>query len=210
MEDDVDWDIRIKRQIQLISDNVRNYTNVPATDPTPYGANWDVLWLGHCGSAIDRETPTPRIFADDTRCKTELYSGWSKHFLKDKLAEDFRVIQVSTMTVCTFGYGVTKQSAQKVLNATARGAEEAFDVSLSNTCRSGALRCLVVNPQVMNHYEPPKEHGYLSPVHVGDGQGGEGREPEFESIKGTTGNIMKSARCQALFNDVCMRPPSEI
>jgi hypothetical protein len=210
VEDDVDWDVRIKRQIQLISDNVRNYTDVPDTDPTPYGTNWDLLWLGHCGSAIEDWMPPPLVFADDSRCKTELYSGWSKHFLRDKLAEDHRTVQASALTVCTFGYGVTKQSAQRILDVAARGADEAFDVSLSNSCRSGALRCIVVNPQVMNHYEPSKEHGYLSPVHVGDGQGDEGNEPEFESVKGTTGNIMKSARCQALFNDVCMRPPSEI
>lgn len=210
VEDDVDWDVRIKDQIQLVSDNVRNYTKTPATDPAPYGLDWDVLWLGHCGSAIFENMPEPRLFADDTRCKTELYSGWSKHFLRDHLAENYRFLQVSQMTVCTFGYGVNKQSAQKVLDVTAKGANEAFDVALSGACASRALRCLVVNPQIMNHYEPPPEFGYLSDVHVGDGQGGPGKEAEFEFLKGTTGNIMESARCKALWNEPCMRPPSEI
>jgi GR25 family glycosyltransferase involved in LPS biosynthesis len=210
VEDDVDWDVRIKQQVPLISDNVRNYTNVPDDDPTPYGTDWDVLWLGHCGSIIEGSMPEPVIYADDTRCKTELYSGWSKHFLRDNLAEDHRALQVSIATVCTFGYGVTKHSAQKVLDATARGADEAFDVSLSHACGSRTLRCLVVNPQIMNHYEPPKDSGYNSKVHTGDGQAGGGDEAEFEFRKGTTGNIMESARCRALFNDVCMRPPSEI
>ena len=209
VEDDVDWDVRLKQQIKLISDNVRKYTNVPDTDPAPYGTDWDVLWLGHCGSAIEDGMPPSLIYVDDTRCKTELYSGWSKHFLRDKMEEDHRAVQVSAMTVCTFGYGVTKQSAQKVLDATARGADEAFDVSLSHACHQGGLRCLVVNPQVFNHYEPPNEL-YLSEVHVGDGQGSEKNETAFENVMGTTGNIMKSARCKALFHDVCMRPPSEI
>lgn len=210
VEDDVDWDVRIKHQIRLISDIVRNYTGVSSADPTPYGTEWDVLWLGHCGSAIEDWMPPGQVFLDDTRCKTELYSGWSKHFLRDKLAESHRLLQVSVQTVCTFGYAVTRASAQKILGLLARGGNEAFDVALSSYCRSGALRCLVVNPQIMNHYEPATERGYLSPVHVGDGQGKAADDSQFEFVKGTTGNIMKSARCQVLFNDVCMRSPSEI
>ncbi|KAK5632054.1 hypothetical protein RRF57_007768 [Xylaria bambusicola] len=213
VEDDVDWDIRIKEQTKLISDNVRLHTGASAEDATPYGTGWDVLWLGHCGSLIADGMPEPRLYGDDSRCETALYSGWSKRFLREKLAENHRLVQTSLQTVCTFGYGVTKSSAQKVLTLLGTGADEAFDVSLSAHCRGDELRCLVVNPQVFNHYEPPAGHGYLSHVHVGDGQGSAASkeaETEFEREMGTTGNIMKSARCEALFNKTCMRPPSEI
>ncbi|KAI0424416.1 glycosyltransferase family 25 protein [Xylaria sp. FL1042] len=211
VEDDVDWDVRIKEQMKLISDNVRLYTQTSPEEERPYGIDWDVLWLGHCGSLIEDGMPEPHVFEDDSRCETELYSGWSKRFLRKKLPEGHRLIQMSRQTVCTFGYGVTKSSAQKVLTLAGTGANEAFDVSLSAHCRTGQLRCLVVNPQVFNHYEPPPEHGYLSQVHVGDGQGSAAlEEAEFEHKMGTTGNIMKSARCEALFHDRCMRPPSEI
>ncbi|KAI0527827.1 glycosyltransferase family 25 protein [Xylaria bambusicola] len=213
VEDDVDWDVRIKEQTKLISDNVRLHTGTSAEDTTPYGTEWDVLWLGHCGSLIADGMPEPRSYGDYSRCETALYSGWSKQFLREKLAENHRLVQTSIQTVCTFGYGVTKSSAQKVLSLVGTGADEAFDVSLSAHCRAGELRCLVVNPQVFNHYEPPAGHGYLSHVHVGDGQGNaasEKAEAEFEREMGTTGNIMKSARCEALFHKTCMRPPSEI
>ncbi|KAI0971683.1 glycosyltransferase family 25 protein [Xylaria arbuscula] len=211
VEDDVDWDVRIKEQTRLISENVRLYTQTSPEDVTPYGTGWDVLWLGHCGSSIEDGMPEPQIFLDDSRCETALYSGWSKRFLREKLAEGHRLIQMSRQTVCTFGYGVTKSGAQKVLSLVGTGANEAFDVSLSAHCRTGELFCLVVNPQVLNHYEPPPEHGYLSQVHAGDGQGSAApEEAEFELEMGATGNIMKSARCEALFHDRCMRPPSEI
>lgn len=210
VEDDVDWDIRLKDQIRLISDNVRNYTSTPDHDESPYGSRWDVLWLGHCGSIIRDPMPPPLIYGDDSRCKTELYSGWSKDFLRKNLPEGKRQVQESLLTVCTFGYGITESSAQKILELTSKGGDEAFDVSLSNHCQSGALRCIVVNPQVFNHYEPPAGQGYNSEVHVGDGQDGSSDDSVFDRVKGTTGNIMESARCSVLFQDTCMRPPSEI
>jgi hypothetical protein len=210
VEDDVDWDVRLKDQMRLISDNVRNFTNVPDHDTSPFGNDWDVLWLGHCGSAIEDHMPQPSVFADESRCETELYSGWSKHYLRDKLPEGYRQVHTSFLTVCTFGYGVTKSSAQKILTLLSKGGDEAFDVSLSAHCREGALRCLVVNPQIFNHYEPPADHGYQSEVHVGDGRGRSPKDSSFEHVKGTTGNIMRSARCSALFQDTCMRPPSDM
>ncbi|KAK5451470.1 hypothetical protein LTS15_008235 [Exophiala xenobiotica] len=210
VEDDVDFDVRLKEQIRLVSDNVRQFVETPAHDPRPYGANWDVLWLGHCGSAIEDDMPAMLKYRDETRCKTEHYSGWSKHYLRDKLEDQHRLVQTSVQTVCTFGYGVTRQSAPKILQLLGTGSNEAFDVSMSSFCRSGDLRCVVVNPQIMNHYEPAKDAGYLSPVHVGDGQGSSTGDMAFEGVMGTTGNIEQSARCKALFNDVCMRPPSEI
>jgi len=106
--------------------------------------------------------------------------------------------------------GVTRQSAPKILKLLGTGANEAFDVSLSSFCTAGQLRCVVVNPQIMNHYEPPKDAGYLSQVRVGDGKGETAQESEFEFKMGTTGNIEQSARCKALFDDVCMAPPWEL
>jgi hypothetical protein len=211
VEDDVDWDIRIKDQMRLISDNVRQYVGASADDLSPFGTDWDVLWLGHCGSMISDGMKSPLLFKDDSRCETELYSGWSKKYLRSHLKEGYRQVQDSLATVCTFGYGVTKHGAHRVLSLTMDGGDEAFDVSLSAHCsRSAGLRCLVVNPQVFNHYEPTADRGYLSPVHVGDGLGKAVDESMFEKEMGLTGNIMKSARCAALFQDTCMRPPSEI
>ncbi|KAI1800250.1 glycosyltransferase family 25 protein [Daldinia bambusicola] len=220
VEDDVDWDVRIKAEMRLVSDNVRAYTAAAEDDPAPFGTAWDVLWLGHCGSSIvdddnnvnnsNNFLPRPRVFADDSRCETSLYSGWSKRFIREKLAEGYRQVQAVHLTVCTFGYGVTRRGARKMVPLLSRGGNEAFDIALSGYCRNGELQCIVVNPQLFNHYEPPANLGYISDVHVGDGHGEGSDDSRFEHSKGTTGNIMKSARCEALFHDTCMRPPSEI
>jgi hypothetical protein len=199
----VDWDIRIKDQVQLISDHVRNYTLVPPSDLAPYGTDWDVLWLGHCGSLIEESAPSAAIYADETVVPLENYTSWSTGSLRNWLPTGSRRIQVSTLTVCSFGYGVTKLSAQKILSYLARGADEAFDVALTDHCRARELRCLVVNPQIMHHYEPRGDLGYVSSVDAGDGEGEPAKEEEFEFVKGHTLNILESARCRALFKETC-------
>jgi hypothetical protein len=56
LEDDVDWDIGLRAQMPLIAEAIRNLTtSKPAPTipiPTPYGKDWDILWLGHCGDSI--------------------------------------------------------------------------------------------------------------------------------------------------------------
>ncbi|KAI1360631.1 glycosyltransferase family 25 protein [Xylaria arbuscula] len=206
VKDDVDWDVRIKEQTKLISDNVRLYTRTEPEDLTPYGTGWDVLWLGHCGSLMEDGMLEPRLYMDDTRYETALYSGWSKQFLREKLAENHRVIQTSLQTVCNFGYGVTKDSAQKVLSIIGTGRDEAFDVSLLAHCRTGELQCFVVNPQIFDHYESPVGYGHMRQGNALS----EEVEALFEHMMGATGNIMKSTRCEAFFDKTYMRPPSEI
>ncbi|KAJ8126256.1 hypothetical protein O1611_g7380 [Lasiodiplodia mahajangana] len=46
MEDDMDWDVRLKTQLKQIAEGARHV--MPSNEPSssPYGAGWDVLWLG--------------------------------------------------------------------------------------------------------------------------------------------------------------------
>ncbi|KIW98408.1 uncharacterized protein Z519_00068 [Cladophialophora bantiana CBS 173.52] len=98
---------------------------------SPFGTDWAVLWLGHCGAAIDDGVPPGLIYADDTSVAIVQYVSWSNKYLVDPLPEGHRQTQISTMTVCTFGRGVTK-SSQEILSLLARGVDEVFDVALSN------------------------------------------------------------------------------
>jgi hypothetical protein len=155
IEDDVDWDIAIKEQMSLISDAVRNFTRVDANEDAPYGRSWDILWPGHCGEVINPDTP--RLEFEDTTsgrpAAWQLYAGWSKNSMQN-IREGYRVIQKAKLPVCTFGYAVTREGAQKVLEFAGRGQFEAFDVAVSNGCKTAKLNCLIVNPEVMHHYNP--------------------------------------------------------
>ncbi|KXJ86054.1 hypothetical protein Micbo1qcDRAFT_126930, partial [Microdochium bolleyi] len=210
VEDDVDWDTRIKDQMQLISDNVVAPTEATANDNTPYGTAWDVLWIGHCGS-LGRNDSThrrPMAYLDDTRVPSANFTGWSRnYFLNDGNREGHRFVQESSMTICTFGYAVSRKGVRNVLEQTMKGGYEAFDVALHGHCADGRLKCVTVSPTVFHHYEPSAEHGYVSPVREGDGKGKAKAEKEFEGFKGSTANILQSARCAALWGETCLRVP---
>lgn len=212
VEDDVDFDVEIKEQMQIISDNVRAYTSTPDEDTGPYGSSWDVLWPGHCGSWITPEAIREmRTFPDETRIDMAAYGGWSKRFLRESLGDGLRAIHRDYQSVCTFGYGVTANGARKIIElASADNSAEAFDISLSNYCIDGRLNCLIVDPQVFHHYQPSAELGYVSQVRAGDGKGSPAAENAFESGMGSTANIVNSARCKALFGTTCVAPPWEI
>lgn len=203
MEDDVDWDVRIKDQMRLISDAVREFTYVDSQNTTPYGLSWDILWIGHCGEHTDRDTR--RIEFSDPSCPlAENYTGWSKKFLEN-LAPGMRAVQRGRNPVCTFGYALTRRGAQKVLKWAGKGENEAYDIRLLQGCKSKDLSCITVNPELMHHYTPPREFGHISNVAAGNGEGSEAEEEEYEKVMGNTANIVRSARCRVLFDSTCQR-----
>lgn len=72
-------------------------------------------------------------------------------------------------------------------------------------CQAGRLDCLSVVPEVMHQYFPAEQFGVKSLVDVGNGQEAGPRDEEFEAVMGSTENILDSARCQALWQQGCLR-----
>ena len=213
MEDDVDWDIAIKEQMSLLSDAVRNFSQVDPNDPAPYGRSWDILWPGHCGELTTDSTV--RLEFNDTTLgrpkPLDSYIGFSEFAVNNakgaNIKTGHRAVQMAVFPVCSFAYALNRENAQKVLTWAGRGQDEAFDVVLNRGCREGHLKCITVNPEIMHHYAPPDGYGYVSSVKAGDGKGEGSEEGDFESAKGHTANIIHSARCKALFKETCLQPP---
>lgn len=208
IEDDVDWDVTIRDQMKLVSRNVRAFTRMSDEDSTPYGSAWDVLWIGHCGEVTGPDTATWQ-YPDSSLMPTELYAGWTKKWLVN-IEEGHRAIQKTKQTVCTFGYAVSRAGAQQVLRILGKGQNEAFDVALMAACQKEHLRCISVNPELMHHYNPKDGTGYVSPADEENGRGHSAEEETFQYQQGTTANIKNSARCAALFHDVCPQPPTKV
>ncbi len=203
LEDDVDWDTALRQQMQNISLAVRSLTKVAETDLTPYGDRWDVLWLGHCGEQWDDQIETV-IFNDTHVNPQQDYHG----FWPDELARlpDLqRAVYWSSSPVCTFAYAVSHEGARKILHMAGAGQDEAFDVKLQHECQSGRLACISVVPEVFHQYFPPPEFDVKSDVDVGNQKGNGPQDEEFESLMGSTENIVYSARCQALWGKQCPR-----
>lgn len=111
MEDDVDWDVRIRQQTQKIAKGVRELTKKPnwkvwerpevrVEGSSPYGDDWDVLWMGHCSDPPDTLKPIVS-WADDTVIPWKQYIGLD-HYMTTVLTEGQRASHRSFNPVCTY------------------------------------------------------------------------------------------------------------
>ncbi|PHH61208.1 hypothetical protein CDD81_689 [Ophiocordyceps australis] len=157
MEDDGDWDVQIKHQLQNVAKATRAliqplaidsksyadptfprrpkdhppvpdimFETLPNTLPpqiSPYGDDWDVLWVGHCGQSFPRDDneflPRGRVIQrnDSTVPKKEhLESPFIQPFtLKDDYPDHTRAIHHSQWGVCSSGYAVSQRGARRIL-----------------------------------------------------------------------------------------------
>lgn len=152
LEDDADWDVRLKGQMQVFAQAAQAFTQpppggLPIADQfqgrrppdfplsqlarksrpslTPFGDDWDVLWLGHCGTEFPATggpgglPPLRVIIADDPTVPPPDHLRPHPFALQDSLAEQYpphtRVVHASSGTVCTQAYAVSQAGARKLL-----------------------------------------------------------------------------------------------
>ncbi|KAF2493245.1 hypothetical protein BU16DRAFT_465319, partial [Lophium mytilinum] len=214
LEDDADWDVRIKRQLETfataalglqISLNNSNSTTLShlrgdidastakgdaesgasisisalprlhSPKSSPYGLEWDILWLGHCGAQLPFPSPASRIaiFNDETVPEPQHLKShpFAPH---DAIASVYpphtRVVHRSNKTICSIAYAVTQGSARKLLwEFGIRGLDRGYDFALRDWCdgviggvreekkgEGGRPMCITVQPPLFSHYFPPK------------------------------------------------------
>lgn len=147
MEDDADWDIHIVQEMQKFAEVSREYLKEDPNNtwqrkrrgPTgsPYGENWDILWIGHCGGwpAEDGNNHIAVVHNDSTVPPTHIHGQLfgvnnktegtcAAHEGSDpkdvvcdspRLKGDERLIQERTKPLCTTGYAISLQGARKML-----------------------------------------------------------------------------------------------
>jgi hypothetical protein len=164
MEDDMDWDVRLKPQLELVAAGARTVLdNLPAAfspsttftrsskSPTsPYGDGWDLLWLGHCGEPfpenLDENSQLP---ADDpariAMSRKYTISNDVTVAPRDKLTglidfkaypERTRWVHFTAAPICTFAYAVTNRGAERILfDLSVDRLSGPFDNALAWLCR---------------------------------------------------------------------------
>ncbi|KAK9426084.1 hypothetical protein SUNI508_12628 [Seiridium unicorne] len=196
LEDDADWDIRIKDQMRDFAlasqaltqplqgskkyadpsyprpqekqlEMVRNmpFDHLPSTQaPTisPYGDNWNALWVGHCGMHFPWSKLTPRarvIHEDDTVPQQQYIEGAPD--LKAQYPNHTRVYHHVQEGICSLGYAVTQTGARQLLyEAGLKPFNVAYDILLLWFC-DGAEKegrsyhdCLTMQPSLFQHHRP--------------------------------------------------------
>ncbi|KAH7028946.1 uncharacterized protein B0I36DRAFT_127084 [Microdochium trichocladiopsis] len=199
LEDDVDWDIRIRQQLhdfalsaqaltQPLTGSSHTYADptyphpaegapgavpdlmfgsLPQTIPpkmSPYGDDWDLLWLGHCGMRfVSPENPVaPKarvIHLNDETCpeKRYLWSITGPFKLVDDYPQHTRAVHHSEEGVCSLGYAISQRGARKLLyELGTKDLRDGFDILLRFFCNGGGGRkphmCLSLSPGLFHHH----------------------------------------------------------
>jgi len=206
LEDDVDWDIRLKSQMQSFSlasrafltdlDGTEEYpqpesltskakdTNVfeapySTSHTTPYGEDWDILWLGHVGADLPADYKTggnknhpPRSLSvvtipdDDTvpspnHLKPHPFADAPDHFSELYPAHS-RLVHESRETIGAQGYAVSQRGARRLLwQFGVDSFTNGWDILMRDFCdglysgdKVEGTRpvCLTVQPPLVSHH----------------------------------------------------------
>ncbi|KAI1873785.1 uncharacterized protein JN550_003054 [Neoarthrinium moseri] len=201
MEDDMDWDVRLRAQLEQVAMGVRTILPSGSNSRSPYGDDWDLLWLGHCGEIFPEALPEnegkphhPKytIKNDITVAPLNKITGLVEF---NKYPEFTRWVHISGAPICTFAYALSQKGARKVLfDLSVDHLLGAYDNALAGFCRDGAsgnrdglqAKCVSVTPPVFFHHRAKGRITGDSDIQKSDS--GDVRE------KGTTENIVWSAR----------------
>ncbi|KAH8601933.1 hypothetical protein B0O99DRAFT_681043 [Bisporella sp. PMI_857] len=156
LEDDTDWDVRLKPQLQTFalaarallapSTAARNPVDLGKVNPdevpstayqklsfslsnlpqsahpqlSPYGDDWDMLWVGHCGSSFRNFTPTKRILIlDDPTVPSPAHLKPHPFATPDAYGTLYpphtRVVHVPSGPSCSIAYALSQRGARKLL-----------------------------------------------------------------------------------------------
>ncbi|KAL1311588.1 hypothetical protein AAFC00_001704 [Neodothiora populina] len=177
LEDDVDWDIRLRTiQTPIAAAGARSILP-PAEERYYWGhpSDWELMYIGHCGdyfTSLDEDVGVGVVHPEDLASlahalvpdesmpeRTNIHPYTASLLTALGVPEKTRVVHRSKSPLCTFGYAVTRASAKRLIDelAPVNGQKEtiphAYDVAILTACRDKGLRCYTVNPELFHHME---------------------------------------------------------
>lgn len=180
LEDDADWDVRLKQQLMDIAEGTRLLLGMAKQEPlfqannlptggdhtamsdaasvpsqplqrpphSPYGDDWDLLWLGHCGETFPERIPGHEVVdlasarytyyalrGDETMPPPPNASSWIGGDLRREPGT--RWVHFSGGPTCSAGYALSQAGARKVLHALGVGGTliAPLDNAMAALCR---------------------------------------------------------------------------
>ena len=147
------------------------FGSLPSTIPpkySPYGDDWDLLWVGHCGMRMPSKSvpngdriPKGRVVQHDDSTvaqKQYHYVVSSTDDLKD-YEDHTRVVSHVQDGICSLAYAVTQAGARKLLRSVGLlEVVDVYDIMLRQYCEGshgrGYHNCLTVMPSLFHHHRP--------------------------------------------------------
>jgi GR25 family glycosyltransferase involved in LPS biosynthesis len=156
-EDDADWDVSIKQQLVQFARGSRFIMNTTqnATPHSPYGDDWDILWIGHCGTWVlpddnrrffvipDDPTVEPPEFRKDNVDWPKMTPWENTHDGGNRT----RIVFHSEGAVCTAGYAISQKGARKALyHMSMVPYNSPVDWGLVNLCKNKEYNFTCISP----------------------------------------------------------------
>ncbi|CAL5874585.1 uncharacterized protein PFLUO_LOCUS8882 [Penicillium psychrofluorescens] len=180
MEDDADWDVNIKVQLQSFALALGALQGTTETSTSsPYGDEWDILWLGHCGIECKTSLPFYQTPNDPTIPEPRHFLPYARDPPPIDRPDHSRLVCTINDGVCSSLYAVSYGGAQRVLAALSVNPSglaeeidigEQFDVSLGRMCGNGYLRCFAPYPALTGTYHSAGAAEKVSDIHDESGE----------------------------------------
>ena len=208
-EDDVDFSIAVKDQMESISQAIFNHTsgadsqgsiedarNQASLTEYPYARDeWDILWLGHWG--LEYTMRTEEILYEDHHALPwdHLASDYNNFYElqmhhKDKPQQLLRYIS----PIASFAFALTRPAAERLIQRLRDNHSEQFDVTMLSFCKGFELTCMAPAPGLMYHH---KVAGQKSIDLAGTKNDGKHDLQWWRNQHKYTYNVEWSARCNA-------------
>ena len=179
-EDDADWDVALKHQLVQFARGSRFITNTTEkeTPHSPYGDDWDILWIGHCGTWV-LPADNRRFFVIPNDPTVE-----PPEFLKSNVDQPnmthwesgpdgvnhTRIVFRSEGAVCTAAYAISQRGARKALyHMSMEPYNSAVDWGLINLCKNKEydFTCISPWPQLVGVSRPTANTAKWSDIGYG-------------------------------------------
>ncbi len=191
MEDDADWDTHLKDQLQEFAYGSQFVTGVSSGQKphSPYGDDWDLLWLGHCSCRIKPDDERRLVIENDATVpapRRRANFGGVPNMTEEGYDNNTRIIYQANGGTCLYAYALSYRGALRLLRGQAlRKTFQPIDIGISEMCKTD-FKCIGVFPQIVDSH---KAAGRLSrDSDIGSYSAKEVRQ------KGYTFNIVHSMR----------------
>lgn len=137
-ETDADWEVDFRRQLEdyaLGSQYILNSIDGP-TPNSPFGDDWDLLWLGHCSSRIDITDNCRFIIANDpTVTPPNHRTNYGGIPDMSSYCNTTRIMYPTQRGTCLYAYTLSYRGAQKILsNLSMSSYSKPIDYGTSGMC----------------------------------------------------------------------------
>ncbi|KAL8950573.1 MAG: hypothetical protein Q9222_003407 [Ikaeria aurantiellina] len=191
LEDDSDWDVRFKDQLADFATGSRYISGTSTKPRSPYGDDWDLLWLGHCSA---QQNPSDQrrfvIQNDDTVPPINHRINFNTVPDLTQLGYDnsTRIVFRANDGVCLYSYALSYRGAQKVLRWQNNVKKfHPIDIGIGYQCRDDPnFKCIAVFPQMVDSHKAAGRQSRDSDIGSYD--------PNQVREKGYTYNIVRSTR----------------